>query len=73
MKQTDILWNGNNTITAFPMLPVAVLSAARTAKLTCFVTGLNCYKVTVREEQNWQYFDVTFNVCANNNINKCNI
>jgi hypothetical protein len=52
MKQTDILWNGNNTITAFPTLSVAVLSTAGTAQLMCFVIGLRCYKATVREEQN---------------------
>jgi hypothetical protein len=49
MKQTDILWNGNNTITAFPTLSVAVLSsAAATAQLLCFVIGLYCYRATVR-------------------------
>jgi len=53
MKQTDILWNGNNTITAFPTLSVAVLSAAGTVQLMCFfVIGLHCYKATVREGQN---------------------
>jgi len=70
MKQTDgQTFCGMARIQLLP----AVLSAAGTAQLMCFVTDCTVTRLRCGESKTVALLCRQFNVCANNNIDTCNV